>query len=438
MNNLFKTILFTIGDKDFTLSQIIVFFIISVVFYFIYRLITSKLFPSAPDESPEQIANRKSLGKLLLPLLVLSFVLLVLYDLKLDYTFEITSRITPALTLILKALIFLQMVRIFDWILNKLVIERYFGTADNQINIKKLSTARKNVHYLFITLVIFYFLTNYGLDFKVGSVPVKDGGADHKIMFSNLVNAILIIFIARLIVWVVTEIVFRNIYNTKNFDLGSQFAINQLVLYVVYIFAFIISLRTLGIDMTLLLGGAAALLVGVGLGLQSTFNDFISGIVLLFERSVSVGDVLEFDDTVGTVKKIGLRSSIVETRGKISIVVPNHLLVNEKILNWTHFSDKVRFDVSVGVAYGSDTQLVKKLLIKAVEKNPYVLDYPSPTVRFINFGDSSLDFVLYFFSRNYIVIEDIKSDIRLEVDRLFRENNISIPFPQRDINIKQI
>lgn len=436
MNDFFNTILFSIGGKDFTLSQIVVFLFIIVAFFFIYRLITIKLFPSSGEETDELRTNRKSLGKLLLPLLFLSFTLLVLYDLKLDYTFEITKRITPALTLILKALFFLQLARLLDWALNKLVIERYFGTADNQINIKKLSTARKNVHYLFITLVVYYFLTNYGLDFSIGNLPVKEGG-EHKIMFSNVVNAVLIVFIARLIIWVITEIVFRNIYKAKNFDLGSQYAINQLVLYVVYIFAFVIGLKTLGIDMTLLLGGAAALLVGVGLGLQSTFNDFISGIVLLFERSVSVGDVLAFDNTVGTVKKIGLRSSIIETRNNISVVVPNHLLVNEKVMNWTHFSDKVRFNVEVGVAYGTDTTLVKKLLLKSVDKNPYVLEYPSPMVRFENFGESSLDFNLYFFSRNYIVIEDIKSDIRLEIDKLFRENEISIPFPQRDINLKQ-
>ncbi|MBT8189983.1 MAG: mechanosensitive ion channel, partial [Bacteroidia bacterium] len=191
-----------------------------------------------------------------------------------------------------------------------------------------------------------------------------------------------------------------------------------------------------GINMTLPLGGAAALLVGIGLGLQQTFNDFISGIVLLFERSVSVGDVLEFEGTVGTIKEIGLRSSIVETRENISLIVPNHLLVNNKVINWTHFSDKVRFEINIGVAYGSDAALVKKILLDIADQNPYVLQYPSPIVRLKQFGESSLDFTLYFFSRNYMVIEDIKSDIRLEINRMFNEFNITIPFPQRDVHMK--
>jgi small-conductance mechanosensitive channel len=188
--------------------------------------------------------------------------------------------------------------------------------------------------------------------------------------------------------------------------------------------------------MTILLGGAAALLVGVGLGLQQTFNDFTSGIVLLFERSVAVGDILEFGDKIGIVQQIGMRSSILETRGNVSLVVPNSKLVNDSIINWTHFSSKVRFSVDVGVSYGCDTKLVKKLLLEIANDSPYVLQYPAPFVRFQDFGDSSLNMSLYFFSRNCIIIEDIKSDIRFNIDAAFRENKIIIPFPQRDLWIK--
>ena len=189
--------------------------------------------------------------------------------------------------------------------------------------------------------------------------------------------------------------------------------------------------------MSLVLGGAAALLVGIGLGLQQTFNDVISGLVILFERSVSVGDVLEFDSTVGIVKRIGIRASTIETRGNTSIVVPNHMLVNEKVVNWNHFSEKVRFSIDIGVAYGSDTELVKKLLLESVLSNPYVEKYPASFVRFQNFGDFALEFSLYFFSRNLLIIEDVKSDIRLEIDKLFRQNSISIPFPQSEIHIRR-
>ncbi|NBU51085.1 MAG: potassium transporter KefA [Chitinophagia bacterium] len=250
-------------------------------------------------------------------------------------------------------------------------------------------------------------------------------------------NALLAIYIAQLIVWVIIHIPLLKLYARRNVDVGAQYAINQLVKYVVYTFALLYALTTFGINISLILGGAAALLVGIGLGLQQTFNDFISGIVLLFERTVSVGDVLEFAGTVGVVKKIGLRSSIIHTRPNVSMIVPNHLLVNEHVTNWTHFDDSIRFTVEVGVAYGSDTALVKSLLIKAVDENPYVLNTPSPFVRFLAFGDSSLNFAVYFFSKEYLIIEDIKSDIRLYIDKLFREYKVIVPFPQRVITMNK-
>ena len=167
------------------------------------------------------------------------------------------------------------------------------------------------------------------------------------------------------------------------------------------------AVETLGIQMTVLWGGAAALLVGVGLALQQTFNDLISGIILLFERSIEVGDVVNVSGMIGTVKRIGLRTSIVESVDNVTLLVPNSKFINEQVINWSHFDEKVRFKVSVGVAYGSDTKLVRKLLSKVAQENIYVLEYPSPFVRFVDFGSSSLDFQLFFYSRNLIVIEAV-------------------------------
>ena len=126
-----------------------------------------------------------------------------------------------------------------------------------------------------------------------------------------------------------------------------------------------------------------------------------------------------------------------KTRSNVSIVVPNSKLVNDSVKNWTHFVDHVRFDVSVGVAYGSDTKLVKKLLLTATNEHHQVLDYPVPFVRFNNFGDSALEFTVYYFANRYLIIEDIKSDIRFRIDELFKEHGVSIPFPQRDIWIRK-
>ncbi|MBT8232877.1 MAG: mechanosensitive ion channel [Saprospiraceae bacterium] len=435
MKAFFDTILFNLGNKEITVSQLVIFLLLISAFAVIYKLIISRLIPILDKSENTTLANYKGLRPLITFLLLIGFVFSTIYTLNLDYQFDISEKFKPSLSLIVKTLFVLQLIRILDWLVNSLIIEKYYNNKRSIVNAKKLSEARRTVHYIFYIIVIIYFIRHLGLDFVVYNGKINKNPVP--IYLSNIFIAILIFFVTRLAIWIVTEIFLRNIYKTKDIEVGSRFAINQLIKYVVYIIGFVFALDVIGINMTLLLGGAAALLVGIGLGLQQTFNDFISGIVLLFERSVSVGDILEFENTVGTVKKIGLRSSIVETRGHVSIIVPNHLLVNEKIQNWTHFNNKVRFDIPVGVAYGTDTALVKKLLVESVEKNPSVLKLPVPFVRFENFGDSSLDFNLYFFSKEYIAIEDIKSDIRLEIDRLFREHNISIPFPQRDVNLKK-
>ena len=176
--------------------------------------------------------------------------------------------------------------------------------------------------------------------------------------------------------------------------------------------------------------------MGVGLGLQQTFNDLTSGIILLFERSIEVGTVVDLGGTIGIVRKIGLRTSQVETRDNIIIIVPNSKLIVDQVVNWSHFDDKARFNVLVGVAYGSDTEKVKDLLLQVAKENAFVLDHPSPSVFFEGFGDSSLNFKLHFWSRNFMFIERVKSDIRFEIDRVFRVNEVTIPFPQRDLWFK--
>jgi small-conductance mechanosensitive channel len=181
-----------------------------------------------------------------------------------------------------------------------------------------------------------------------------------------------------------------------------------------------------------------ALLVGVGIGLQQTFNDFFSGILLLFERSIEIGDWVEIDGLVGKVMRIGLRTSIVQTRDNRSVIVPNSKLVVNNVTSWSHGDDVARFDVAVGVAYGSDTELVKNLLLRAAAEQPKVMENPAPFVRMVQFGNSSLDFEIHFWTDEFMFIEDLKSDIRFSIDRLFRENKVVIPFPQSDIWIKSV
>ena len=433
--------LFDLANQGITVGRVCVLGVSLTIIFYVYRFLTKKYFPDSVMGAPVESAKKKILVKLLRGLVFLGFILTVVITFKQNHVIHAFESFDLTVLLIVKALLFFQFIRIVDWFVSNVVINNYYAAhnsrdKDDDLSLgESVDKAQGLVQSIFYTIVTLFALNHFHVDFSL--FERNFGDEIVKFNLSNIVNVILVILVARLLVWGLMNIFLFKIYQAKKIDVGSQFAVNQLIKYVIYLITIIVCFNVLGIDMSLILGGAAALLVGVGLGLQQTFNDFVSGLVILFERSVSVGDILEFDSTIGIVRKIGIRASTIETRGNTSIVVPNHMLVNEKVVNWNHYNQRVRFNVDVGVAYGSDTTLVKKLLLKSLEENPYVEKFPAPFVRFLNFGSSSLDFSLYFFSRNLLVIEDIKSDIRLKIDFLFREHNISIPFPQSDIHIKR-
>ncbi|MEZ4910806.1 MAG: mechanosensitive ion channel [Saprospiraceae bacterium] len=286
-----------------------------------------------------------------------------------------------------------------------------------------------------ILMVLNFLIVKTNFDFVIFQSSIK--GEEVTIQFSHVISAIIIVAISRLLAWFVTNITLQSLYQKNSLEEGSQFAINQLIKYVIFVVGIFMALEQVVPDMKVIYGAGAALLVGIGLGLQQTFNDFFSGIVILFERSVMVGDILEMQGQVGRVLKIGLRASRIETRNSVSMLVPNSKLVNESVINWTHFDNVVRFQIDVGVAYGSDTQLVKEILLASVRSQDQILSYPTPFVRMNDFGDSALNFSLYYFSNYVMRAEDVKSNLRFEIDRLFREHNITIPFPQRDVWIRK-
>lgn len=221
-------------------------------------------------------------------------------------------------------------------------------------------------------------------------------------------------------------------------DVKRKHSVYKLVNYFLWVIAIAMCLQSSGIKLTALLVGSAALLVGIGMGVQQLFNDFICGIILLFEGTISVGDVVEVDGMIAKVQEIKIRTSQVITREDIVIIIPNHKLINDNVINWSQNRKAVRFNVSVGVAYGSDIELVKKLLLETANEHPDIIkdNLHKPFVRFIDFGESSLDFQVFFYSHEKLLFENIKSDMRFLIEKKFRENNITIPFPQRTLHFK--
>ncbi|GJM34750.1 MAG: mechanosensitive ion channel protein MscS [Saprospiraceae bacterium] len=263
--------------------------------------------------------------------------------------------------------------------------------------------------------------------FDVGSYTLTIG---------NLLFALIILLGSRMLLGFIYRTFLNRFFTRRNIDGGRQFAIKAFIKYIIYTIALLWAMQTVGIQLSVLWGGAAALLVGIGLGLQQTFNDLISGIILLTEATVAVGDVVSVGGIIGTVTNIGIRTSKVETRDAISIIIPNSKLVVDNVINWSHNRTPTRFQVAVGVAYSSDIKLVSSLLLEAVEDHVEVLKVPAPRVQFKDFGNSSLDFEINFFTVEYLGVEQVKSNIRFRIMELFREHNIEIPFPQRDLWLK--
>lgn len=263
--------------------------------------------------------------------------------------------------------------------------------------------------------------------FSVGSYSLK---------VHMVVMVLLIIIITRIVLWIVKKMLFRR-SDVDEHQKGNIHAIYQIIRYVLWIGVFGLILETIGIKVTLLLAGSAALLVGIGLGLQQTFNDIISGFILLTERSIKIGDVLEIDGIVVKIQSIGVRTSKGLNTDDISIIIPNSLITTNKVINWSHQNDKTRFRIDVGVAYGSDVDHVIRILEESAFEHPDVFDRDLTEGRLMGFGSSSLDFQLLFYSKSTFRIGSVKSGIRRIIVRKFNENNIIIAFPQLDVHLNQ-
>jgi small-conductance mechanosensitive channel len=256
---------------------------------------------------------------------------------------------------------------------------------------------------------------------------------DISISVKGLLFVILVIILTWIVLKIIKRILTRNLPKEDKAKFNTVFSYGKWIVYLVFL---LITLNTIGFNVTGVFAASAALLIGVGLALQTLFQDIISGIFILLDQSVHVGDIIELDGKVGRVQEIKLRTTRAVTIDNKVLVIPNHLYLTNSLFNWTQNGTLTRENVQVGVAYGSNVQLVKKLLLEAANNHPDVIKVPEPLVVFTEFGDSSLNFKLIFTLNDSFKATFPKSDIRFEIDRLFRENNITIPFPQRDIHIK--
>jgi small-conductance mechanosensitive channel len=263
---------------------------------------------------------------------------------------------------------------------------------------------------------------------KIGSMQLS-----LRTLLYVLVFGILLIYASRKL----TNLLADRVLAKRNIDIGVRQATATILRYLMIAAGFVILFQTAGIDLTALNVLAGAVGIGVGFGLQNVANNFISGLIILFERPIKVGDRIEVGDVEGDVVHIKARSTTVVTNDNIAIIIPNSSFITQNVVNWSHTGRQVRFKVPVSVSYDSDVHLVEKLLLEVAAENPDVLQDPPPAVRFLEFGDSGLVFELRAWSSSLVHRKGLLiSRLNFSILEKFRAHNIEIPYPQRDVHIR--
>ena len=243
---------------------------------------------------------------------------------------------------------------------------------------------------------------------------------------------LLFYFAGKLRAWMVGRALVRT-----RLDVGARQAAGSLLRYLTLFLGFVIIIQTAGIDLTSLNVLAGAIGIGVGFGLQNIISNFISGLIIMFERPIKIGDRIVVDTVEGDVIEIGSRSTVVLTNDNINIIVPNSKFITENVVNWKYNDTKVRFRIPVHVAYGSDVRQVERLLLEVARDEPDVLVDPEPVVRFLAFGENALELELRVWSTNAVNRKaKLISALNFSVYDKFRRHHIEIPFPQRDLHIR--
>jgi small-conductance mechanosensitive channel len=256
-----------------------------------------------------------------------------------------------------------------------------------------------------------------------------------ELTLASLLTALLVV-LAGLIVARVAGRAAERVLARRGLGHGAQFAMGKIVRYLLTLLAVFVGVTTVGIKLDAVLAASTVLLVGVGFGLQNVAQNFISGLILLVERPVAKGDFVRIGTAHGSVVDIGLRATRIVTRDEVTIIVPNSQLITEQVVNHSSPSDKVQIEIKVGVAYGTDPERVREVLMGVAEAVPEILGTPVPEVRLDNFGDSSLDFSLHLWVADPRHDERVGSNVRFAIAAAFAKAKIEIPFPQRELHIR--
>jgi small-conductance mechanosensitive channel len=260
---------------------------------------------------------------------------------------------------------------------------------------------------------------------------------DFKISLLGVLHACLILFFTHTIVRLWRYVLQGKILDDSGLETGLKSSIVTINIYILWGIGIIIALSALGVSGTSLTVAFGAISIGLGFGMQNIFNNFISGIIMLFERPIQVGDAIEINGVWGEVKKINFRSTIVQTYDNASLIIPNSDFISNQVTNWSFRDQRLRVSVQVGVAYGSQIEMVRETLLAVADRTPNVRQTPKPDVLFQDFGDSALIFKLRVWTDIANMLK-VATAIRFDIDKAFKEKGIEIPFPQHDLHLRSI
>jgi len=273
------------------------------------------------------------------------------------------------------------------------------------------------------------FLAVVSTNWSFGSVEMSVGG---------VLRFVLILWVAVLVARALRFVLQEEILPRVALRPGVPVAIVTGVHYVVVAAGFLLAVAAAGVDFGHLAILAGALSVGLGFGLQNVVNNFVSGIILLFERPITIGDTIEVGTVLGEVRRIGIRSSTIRTYEGAEVIVPNGMLISDRLINWTYSDRQRRVELPIGVAYGTDPQRVIELLVGVATAQSGVLKVPQPTALFTAFGDSSLNFSLRFWTGEFEDSVNVRSNVAVAVSRALQDAGIEVPFPQRDVHVRSV
>ncbi|MGB7769214.1 MAG: mechanosensitive ion channel domain-containing protein [Verrucomicrobiia bacterium] len=266
--------------------------------------------------------------------------------------------------------------------------------------------------------------------------PLIDMGDSH-LTLNGIVKLLLVMTLVVMAERYLRRIIRRRVLAHTHLEPDLQYAISRFVGYCFIAVGFFFAFRVIHLDLSSLAVIVGGLGIGIGFGLQNIVSNFVSGLIILAERPIAIGHRVEVGGVAGQITKISLRSTVVVTNDNITIIVPNSNFITNPVTNWSHGDPKVRLRLPIGVAYGSDVEKLRRVLLEIAAENPAVLKEPAPMVRFLEFGDSSLNFELAVWTIDMARSPTrFRSDLYFAIERKLRENNIEVPFPQRDLHLR--